>query len=79
MPDTLIELAQTERELQQVRSAARMARRDALSAMALLRAPDAGLRLVLAELTAAHERLLADHKLLRAELDALTVLIEGEP
>lgn len=83
MPDTLIALAQAERELQQVRSAARqnarLDRATALSAMALLRAPDAGLRLVLAELSADYARLYDDNLRLRGELAALVALIEGEP
>jgi len=79
MADVLIALAQAERELQQVRSAARMTRRDAVQAVRVAQAPDANLRLMLAELTAAHERLTDDHNRLRAELAALVALIEGEP
>ena len=78
MADVLIALAQAERELQQVRSAARMTRRDAEQGWRVARAPDANLRLMLAELTAAHERLIDDHNRLRAKLAALVALTEGD-
>jgi hypothetical protein len=57
---------------------AKIDRQNAMSVLAVLRAPDANLRLMLAELTDAHERLHDDHKRLRAEYDALVALIEGD-
>lgn len=65
--------------LYRARQNARLDRATALSAMALLKAPDAGLRLVLAELSADYARLYDDNLRLRGELAALVALIEGEP
>lgn len=71
-------LAASERELQVQRSKTRYATRDRAVLLARVRAPDAMLRLMAAELTDTVARLEADNARMRAELAAIRAVVWGE-
>lgn len=65
------------RDAQIQRARAKMATRDAKQALQVLRAPDANLRAMLAELSADFERLRDDNNRLCGELAAVVAMVEG--
>jgi len=79
MPDLLTAIQHAEQECHGYRVQARVARRDAEQAWRVARAPDANLRLMLAELSAQYDALRDDNNRLRGELAALVAMVEGEP
>lgn len=78
MSDLLIAIKHAEQECHGYRVQARVARRDAEQAWRVARAPDANLRLMLAELSADFVRLHDDNLRLRGELAVLVELTNGQ-